>query len=241
VQACEAAACQSLLEAVLRKGCQIRSLDLGDDDVTDASDDRAGDAAAARQVLIATVLVKRDGTPWTGNTPAQRVAPFHKILADLQERVTSETLADLPALAGGGWRSAREAASSSSEGLMDRDKVDAGDQDCGTSNPMYPRDNSDDDQIAQVGGDSEEQHAADDDAHWIQPPPLPLVSSQNVATVDSTSSSSFSAGQNQYNVRLVGGPTGTGLQLLGWSGEIAEWRLHGVATKLATRDVDGEA
>jgi hypothetical protein len=123
------------------------------------------------------VLVKRDGTPWTGNTtPAQRVAPFHKILADLQERVTSETLADLPALAGGGWRSAREAASSSSEGLMDRDKVDAGDQDCGTSNPMYPRDNSDDDQIAQVGGDSEarhEQHAADDDAHWIQPPPLP--------------------------------------------------------------------
>lgn len=176
MQACEAAACQSLLEAVLRKGCQIRSLDLGDDDVTDASDDRAGDAAAARQVLIATVLVKRDGTPWTGNTPAQRVAPFHKILADLQERVTSETLADLPALAGGGWRSAREAASSSSEGLMDRDKVDAGDQDCGTSNPMYPRDNSDDDQIAQVGGDSEarhEQHAADDDAHWIQPPPLP--------------------------------------------------------------------
>jgi hypothetical protein len=70
---------------------------------------------------------------------------------------------------------------------------------------------------------------------------IDLVSSQNVATVDSTSSSSFSAGQNQYNVRLVGGPTGTGLQLLGWSGEIAEWRLHGVATKLVTRDVDGEA
>ena len=43
------------------------------------------------------------------------------------------------------------------------------------SNPMYPRDNSDD-QIAQVVGDSKErhkQHAADDDAYWIQPPPLP--------------------------------------------------------------------
>ena len=83
---------------------QIRSLDLGDDDVTDASDDRAGGAAAARQVLIATVLVKRDGTPWTGNTtPAQRVAPFHKILADLQERVRDQRDAGGPACSRG-WR-----------------------------------------------------------------------------------------------------------------------------------------
>ena len=72
------------------------------------------------------MLVKRDGTPWTGNTtPAQRVAPFHKILADLQERVTSETLADLPAQRLAGWRpavaAAREAASFSinSEGWIE--------------------------------------------------------------------------------------------------------------------------
>ena len=71
---------------------------------------------------------------------------------------------------------------------------------------------------------------------------IDLVSSQNVATVDSTAIlNRFSAGQNQYNIRLVGGPTGAGLQLLGWSGDIAEWRLHGVATKLVTRDVEGEA
>eukprot|EP01043_Picozoa_sp_COSAG02_P087617 COSAG02_NODE_24860_length_675_cov_1.954861_1_plen_59_part_10 len=30
-------------------------------------------------------MVRRDGTPWVGSTPAQRVAAWHKILADLQQ------------------------------------------------------------------------------------------------------------------------------------------------------------
>jgi len=96
---------------------------------------------------------------------------------------------------------------------------------------------------------------------------IELVSSQQFATVDGTGGIA-EAGQSQYSLRHVGGPTGAenarfapsytkddrscqdrlgtnigkvektdrflagmGVNLMTWSGEIVEWKLHGVATE----------
>ena len=40
-------------------------------------------------------MVRRDGTPWVGSTPAHRIAAWHKILADLQQHEDAVTFADL--------------------------------------------------------------------------------------------------------------------------------------------------
>ena len=47
------------------------------------------------ECLLRSVMVRRDGTPWVGSTPAQRVAAWRKILTDLQERKADVTFADL--------------------------------------------------------------------------------------------------------------------------------------------------
>jgi hypothetical protein len=53
-----------------------------------------------------------------------------------------------------------------------------------------------------------------------------LVSAQNFATVDGTTGFG-TVEDRQYKLRHAGGPTGTGLSLMTWTGEIAEWNLHG--------------
>ena len=57
-----------------------------------------------------------------------------------------------------------------------------------------------------------------------------LVSTQNFVTRDGTAGFA-QEGQPQYKLRHVGGPTGMGLNLMTWSGEIPEWDLHGIATE----------
>ena len=47
------------------------------------------------ECLLRSVMVRRDGTAWVGSTPAQRVAAWHKILADLRQHEDAVTFADL--------------------------------------------------------------------------------------------------------------------------------------------------
>jgi hypothetical protein len=62
-----------------------------------------------------------------------------------------------------------------------------------------------------------------------------LVSSQNFATMDGTVGIP-SDGNKTYRLRQVGGATGTGLNLMTWSGEIVEWDLHGIAAQFVSND-----
>jgi hypothetical protein len=65
-----------------------------------------------------------------------------------------------------------------------------------------------------------------------------LVSTQNFATRDGTAGFA-QEGQTPYKLHQVGGPTGTGLNLMTWSGEIVEWELHGIATEFVESGGNG--
>eukprot|EP01048_Picozoa_sp_COSAG05_P036746 COSAG05_NODE_16728_length_340_cov_0.647303_1_plen_94_part_10 len=65
---------------------------------------------------------------------------------------------------------------------------------------------------------------------WVE-----LASSQQFATKDGTIGINGSD-VRPYRLRHVGGPTGTGLNLMTWTGDIVEWDLHVISTLFVCGD-----